>query len=45
MLLIVPYGIETRVNELVGGSKTLLIVPYGIETHESKMMMNLLLVF
>ena len=33
MLLIVPYGIETKkTKHLSGKSSQLLIVPYGIET-------------
>ena len=31
-LLIVPYGIETRVHVTCCYSSVLLIVPYGIET-------------
>ena len=31
-LLIVPYGIETRLFIWFGGLSMLLIVPYGIET-------------
>ena len=33
-LLIVPYGIETRVLIHASGKPLLLIVPYGIETME-----------
>ena len=32
LLLIVPYGIETRVTWCLSVSQPLLIVPYGIET-------------
>ena len=32
ILLIVPYGIETRNNTALGIAFYLLIVPYGIET-------------
>ena len=32
MLLIVPYGIETRSDGVRYSKKALLIVPYGIET-------------
>ncbi len=31
-LLIVPYGIETKLDRFLLGLKELLIVPYGIET-------------
>ena len=31
-LLIVPYGIETKIFESDGDEDYLLIVPYGIET-------------
>ncbi len=34
LLLIVPYGIETKESEVLFAGGTLLIVPYGIETDE-----------
>ena len=35
MLLIVPYGIETRVGFRAMLTAFLLIVPYGIETYQT----------
>ena len=32
-VLIVPYGIETRIGSLYERINSVLIVPYGIETH------------
>ena len=36
ILLIVPYGIETIIDELEKENEELLIVPYGIETWRRK---------
>ena len=34
-LLIVPYGIETKIHGMTIHYRYLLIVPYGIETHRT----------
>ena len=40
LLLIVPYGIETRIQIKTELLKVLLIVPYGIETEYAKEMFD-----
>ena len=44
-LLIVPYGIETKMWILMNGRKSLLIVPYGIETTFDKIIIEAVLPF
>ena len=40
-LLIVPYGIETRVLDFLETREWLLIVPYGIETKSVRVFLAL----
>mgnify|MGYP000413393024 FL=1 len=44
-LLIVPYGIETRINRINYILDELLIVPYGIETDNASAYLCLLKTF